>query len=112
MNLVQCSGLAFVFMAAADIAMAGGLGMIGVHGAVVDGGAAMGEALGVPQLDWFDLWENGEISFLEAETDPCLSSGGHYHGNTCHVPGVSEPADIVSEKLAPPLPEAPLSFES
>lgn len=79
------AGLTVIFMVAADMAMAGGLGMIGAHGAVVDGGVAAGQALGVPQLDWFNLWNNGEFSFLDPATDPCLAAGGHYHGATCHI---------------------------
>lgn len=89
MNIIKkglvAGSLTLGFMLVADMAMAGGLGMIGAHGFIVDGGAFLGEAWNVPQLDWFNLWENGDVSFLDTQTDPCLAAGGHYHGSTCHV---------------------------
>lgn len=83
-------GLTFVFaMVAADMVMAGGLGMIGAHGLVVDGGLSLGQELGVPQVDWLNLGDNvingnWDQIFLDASTDPCLAAGGHYHGSFCH----------------------------
>ena len=95
----QNAGLSLIFMAAADILMAGGLGMIGLHGFVVDAGASLGEAFNVPQVDWLGLSE-GEFSFLDPETDDCLAAGGHYHGSDCHIP-----EDIPSAE------RPPLTFE-
>ena len=107
------AGLAFVFMmVAADVAMAGGLGMIGVHGAVVEGGMATGQALGVPQLDWFNLWENGEFSVLDPATDPCLSAGGHYHGSYCHYPSAPPVADVAQlPSTSTPAPTIDSTFD-
>ena len=101
--------------------MAGGLGMVGLHGAIVDGGATLGQTLGVPQVDWMQLAE-GELAIYDPATDPCLSAGGHYHGEFCHygsdvvpstpsfeTPPIGETDEIPMAELpdtnAPPAPE-------
>lgn len=91
-------------MVAADVTMAGGLGMIGVHGFVVDGGASLGEALGVPQLDWTHLWEEWEFQTLDPEKLECLAEGGHLHGDLCHYGSDAPIGDIAQ---LPPSSGAP-----
>ena len=115
MSMLKTGGLALAFTLVADVAMAGGLGMIGVHGFVVDAGVSLGQEWGVPQVDWTNLWENQEFSFLDPETDPCLlQPGGHYHGDVCHV-GTDKIAQLSPTSLTPPTPAAPaaqpLEFE-
>lgn len=120
MSLLKTGGLALVFTLAADVAMAGGLGMVGVHGYVVDAGVSLGEAWDVPQVDWINLWENWDLTFLDPATDPCLSQGGHYHGDVCHIGSDDKLAQLGSSSALTPVPVSapapsianqPLTFE-
>lgn len=77
MSIFKKAGLTAVFMVCADMAIAATTGMVGIHGVLVDGGAAAGEALGIPHFDWTNLMENGEFGWLEAGADP---HAGHDHG--------------------------------
>ena len=107
---LSIGGLTFFFAAvAADLAIAGGLGMSGLHGLVIEETTQWGAELGW-HVDWGQFAETGEFEFLDSETDPCLSQGGHWHGNgQCHIPDSSSPGDLLSEGPTPsePAPEPP-----
>jgi hypothetical protein len=105
MSVFKSGFLGAAFLLASDIAFAGGTSMLGLHGYIVDAGTNLGAELGT-HVDWVDWWENGELGFVDTATDPCLSSGGHYHGDFCHVPGQNELATVSS---APPIES--LEFE-
>lgn len=102
MSVLKTGVLSVAFMVAADVALAGGMGMVGIHGFVVDGGASLGQALGVPQLDWTHLWEHWEFQTLDPEQLECLAEGGHLHGDWCHY-GPDGSGDQLAE--LPPTPE-------
>jgi len=89
-------GLSTAFMFAVDMAFASMTGMIGLHGWIVDAGTSLGKDWGIPQVDWANLWNNWDLSFIDPETDPCLSAGGHHHGSVCdysaHTPPPTAPA--------------------
>ena len=104
MSFLKTGALSVAFMVVADVALAGGMGMIGVHGLVVDGGAALGQTLGVPQLDWVHLWEEWEFQTLSPEKLECLAEGGHLHGDLCHF-GPDAPAEQIAQ--LPPTNTAP-----
>ena len=96
MSFLKTGALSVAFMVAADVALAGGMGMVGIHSFVVEGGASLGEALNIPQIDWTHLWEEWELQTINPETDPCLSTGGHYHGDFCHY-GPDGPSDQIAQ---------------
>ena len=77
MKILKSTGLAVVFMFAADMAFAATTGMTGIHGLLVDGGAAFGESAGIPHLDWNGLMENGEWNWIDPSQNP---HAGHNHG--------------------------------
>jgi hypothetical protein len=84
-------------------------GAIGIHGPLVDFGAAVGEDLGIPQVDWTNLWNNQELSFIDPEIAAnCVESGGHMHGNNfCHY-GPDTPQQIAQLPQTPSTPTAPV----
>lgn len=113
-NLSKRAGLTIAFMLVADMAMAATTGVVGLHGFIVDAGASLGQELGIPQIDWSNLWSNQELSFIDPNlVENCLESGGHMHGNYCHI-GTDGVMDITSldENNLAPAPNAPVyTFE-
>lgn len=56
MSLIAKGFLGAAFLVAADLAVAGLTGVTGLHSLIVDGGAALGQALHIPQPDWHGLF--------------------------------------------------------
>lgn len=79
MGFFKTAGLSAVFMVAADMAIAASTGMVGIHGLLVDGGASVGQAMGIPHVDWTNLMENGEFGWIDPGADP---HAGHNHAGT------------------------------
>jgi len=101
-------GLSAAFILAADMAMAATTGMVGIHGFVVEGGASLGQELGIPQVDWTHLWEEWEFSVIDPSiVENCVADGGHLHGTFCHY-GADAVAESATEQIAqlPPTPAA------
>lgn len=96
MSFFEHPGLTFAFMLAADVAVAAFTGYVGIHTLLVDGGASLGQAMGVPHVDWSALFGGEGLEFLDPGSHVHggaeAAGGGHIHDGQWHTePHAPEP---------------------
>ena len=96
MGLLETGGLALAFAAVADLMITGGAAISSIYSLAAEGSAGLVNAMDIPQLDLFSLMGGETATQATIAADPCLASGGHYHGSLCHyggdIPFSSSPA--------------------
>lgn len=85
MSFLKKAGLTAVFMIAADLVIASLTGFFGLHSLVVDGGAWLGDYLGIPEIDWGGLLEYFGIEWHGGHDHLAFEHTGYDHGILDHA---------------------------